>query len=107
MSDDTKTKKATRTTGPPPPAHKARDGELLFDAGDPFAAGALRSEGLSDILPCRLDTTKPYAIDVLKNYVFRARGGCRDDLAVAAGEVLDRLCPGWNVKKKPAAAKAK
>lgn len=91
----------------PVSAHKARDGELLFEAGDPFAAGALRSEGLSDILPCRLDTTEPYATDVLKNYVFRARGGCRNDLAGVVGKVLDKLCPGWDVKKNPAAAKAK
>lgn len=86
---------------PVAPAHKPRKGEILFDVDDPFAAGALRSEGLEDRLPCRLDTKQDYAAGVLKNYVLRARGGCRLDLARPIMKVLDKLCPGWDEKPKP------
>lgn len=81
-------------------AHRVRPGEMLFAVDDPFAAGALRSAGLSDMLPCRFDTTAEYGVAVLKNYVLRARGGCREDLAGPVVKRLDKICPGWDVKKK-------
>ncbi len=87
-------------TAPAATAHKARKGELLFEVDDPFAAGALRSEGVDDRLPCRLDTKAVYAKGVLTNYVLRARGGCRDDLARLIVKVLDKNYPGWAEKPK-------
>ncbi len=39
----------------------------------------------------------------LKSYVLRADGAGDTDRAAAARKALDRLCPGWDVKKKPAA----
>lgn len=76
---------------------------LVIDAGDPFAAGVLRvynraSKRQVEFLPLPIYKNDPAAVEVLKQYVLRAEGGCDLDRGRAGRAALDKIKPGWNEK---------
>ncbi len=97
-----------------PVTHPVTAGFML-SADDPFGAGALRAylsatkkkQVQPPMIPFVLPDNDVATQTALKSYVLRAGGACDTDRAATARKVLDRLCPGWDVKKKPAAAKVK
>lgn len=88
---------------------------FMLSVGDPFGAGALRAylsatkqkQVQPPVIPFVLPDNDVAAQTALKSYILRSGGAGDTDRAAAARKVLDRLCPGWDVKKKPATAKAK
>lgn len=76
---------------------------LVIEADDPFGLGVLRvynrlSKKQVKFLPLPIYKNDPAAVEVLKQYVLRAEGGCDLARGSKARAALDKIKPGWNKK---------